>query len=82
MPEPLPVIVNRSGGTASSLGDELEAALREAFAGQAIDLRLVEGGEVAGAVARYVGRPLVAVGGGTAPRARRRPRWPAAGPRN
>jgi len=64
MPEPLPVIVNRSGGTASSLGDELEAALREAFAGQAIDLRLVEGGEVAGAVARYVGRPLVAVGGG------------------
>ena len=64
MPEPLPVIVNRSGGTASSLGDELEATLREAFAGQAIDLRLVEGGEVAGAVARYVGRPLVAVGGG------------------
>ena len=64
MAEPLPVIVNRSGGTASSLGDKLEATLREAFAGQAIDLHLVEGQDVAKTVERFAKQPVVAVGGG------------------
>ena len=64
MPEPLPVIVNRSGGMASTLGDKLEATLREAFAGHSIELRLVEGADLAETVARYAGRPVVAIGGG------------------
>ena len=64
MPDPLPVIVNRSGGTAATLGDTLEATLRKAFAGHAIELRLVEGADLAATVAGYAGRPLVAIGGG------------------
>lgn len=64
MSEPLPVIVNRSGGTASSLGDKLETTLREAFGEQRIDLHLVEGRDVAKAVERFVGRSVIAVGGG------------------
>ena len=63
MAEPLPVIVNRSGGTATSLGDKLEATLREAFGDQAIDLHLVEGRDVARTVERFVGQSVVAVGG-------------------
>ena len=47
MTEPIAVIVNPSGGTAASLGDKLEAAVRAAFAGQEIDLRLVEGKAIA-----------------------------------
>ena len=58
------VIVNRSGGTASSLGDKLEATVRDAFAGQAIDLHLIEGKDIAAAVKAAAGRPIVAIGGG------------------
>ena len=58
------VIVNRSGGTASSLGDKLEATVRDAFAGQAIDLHLIEGKDIADAVKAAAGRPIVAIGGG------------------
>lgn len=64
MRERIAVIVNRSGGTASSLGDKLEATLREAFTGQDIDFRLVEGREVPEAVVSVAGRPVVAIGGG------------------
>ena len=64
MPESLPVIVNRSGGTATSLGDKLEATVREAFAEQPIDLHLVEGKDIATTVERVVGRPVIAIGGG------------------
>ncbi|MCA1662002.1 MAG: hypothetical protein LC648_07515 [Novosphingobium sp.] len=58
------MVVNRGGGTAGSLGDALEHTLREAFAGQAIDLRLVEGRDVAATVEEVAGTPVVAVGGG------------------
>ena len=58
------VIVNKSGGTASSLGDKLEATVREAFAGQEIDLHLVEGNDIAEAVKSVAGRAVVAIGGG------------------
>ncbi len=63
---PLPVIVNRSGGTASKAGDDLADQLRKAFAnaGREIDLELVEGRDVAGAVGRHNAAPRVAVGGG------------------
>ena len=64
MSERIAVIVNKSGGTASSLGDKLEATVREAFAGQDIDLRLVEGKVVAEAVKSVAGRTVVAIGGG------------------
>ena len=64
MADRLPVIVNRSGGTATALGDKLEATLRDAFAGQAIDLELVDGSELADAVSRCADRPVVAIGGG------------------
>ena len=58
------VIVNKSGGTASSLDDKLEATVREAFAGQEIDLHLVEGNDIAEAVKSVAGRAVVAIGGG------------------
>ena len=63
---PLPVVVNRSGGTAAALGDTLEAKLREAFgaAGRDIDLHLPDGPGMAAALARVAGAPVVAVGGG------------------
>ena len=64
MLDPLPVIVNSSGGTATSLGDKLEATLREAFGERPIDLHLVEGKDIAETVERFVGSPVVAVGGG------------------
>jgi len=66
MSGPIPVLVNRSGGTAASkgdtLGDEIEAAFAEA--GVSIDLQLVEGDALAGAVKAVAGQPLVVVGGG------------------
>jgi diacylglycerol kinase family enzyme len=64
MIERIAVIVNRSGGTASSLGDKLEATVREAFAGQDIDLQLIEGKDIAATVKQAAGRAVVAIGGG------------------
>ena len=64
MRQPIAVIVNTSGGTAASLGEKLEATVREAFAGQDIDLRLVEGKQIGEAVKSAAGRPVVAIGGG------------------
>jgi len=61
----LAVVVNRSGGTASTLGDKLEGKLYEAFeaTGARIDLHLVDGRDVAEAVRRASGQSVV-VGGG------------------
>ena len=64
MSERIAVIVNTSGGTASALGNKLEATVREAFAGQEIDLHLVEGKDIAEAVKSVAGRAVVAIGGG------------------
>ena len=63
---PLPVIVNRSGGTASAKGGALSDAIEQAFADvhQPIALELVEGRDVAAAVERHKGAPRIAVGGG------------------
>jgi diacylglycerol kinase family enzyme len=62
----LPVLVNRSGGTAARLGDRLEADVRGAFeaAGVAIDLRLIRGDQMVEAVRAVADAPVVAVGGG------------------
>lgn len=64
MTERIAVIVNRSGGTASSLGDTLEATVREAFAGHEIDLQLIEGKDIAQTMKQFAGRAVVAIGGG------------------
>jgi diacylglycerol kinase family enzyme len=61
----LPVVVNRGGGTAASLGEKLAEQIERAFgeAGGAIDLQLVEGKDVATTVAA-LDAPVIAVGGG------------------
>ena len=64
MSERIAVIVNTSGGTAAALGEKLEAMLRDAFAGQDIDLHLVEGKDIAETVKGVAGRSVVAIGGG------------------
>ena len=62
---PIPVLINRSGGTAASLGDRLRPAIEDAFAkaGVAIDLRLIDGAAMQAAVRDCVGTPIVVVGG-------------------
>ena len=62
----LAVIVNRSGGTASTLGDKLEPTMRDAFekAGVAARLQLIEGKDIDAALEAATGAPIVAVGGG------------------
>jgi diacylglycerol kinase family enzyme len=63
---PVPVIVNRTGGTAAARGDALRGEIEAAFAdaGLAIDLQLLDGGEVQDAVKAASGQPLMIVGGG------------------
>jgi diacylglycerol kinase family enzyme len=60
------VIVNRSGGIASSLGDKLVDQIHQAFAAvaQPIDLQLVVGSDLEAASAKAAGAPVVAIGGG------------------
>lgn len=62
----IPVVINRSGGTARRLGKALEPQVRAAFAAHrlAIDLHLVNGNDLAAAIARMRGAAVVAVGGG------------------
>lgn len=62
----LPVIVNRSGGTAAREGKALERKLRDAFAAQGtdIDLQLVEGHEIERAVVARAHSDTIVVGGG------------------
>ncbi|MGN6357229.1 MAG: diacylglycerol/lipid kinase family protein [Novosphingobium sp.] len=62
----LPVLINRSGGTAAALGDKLEPLVHAAFAatGRAILLELLDPSGMAGAIARHRGAPVIVVGGG------------------
>lgn len=66
MAAPLPVLINRLGGTAAALGSGLEGAVRGAFArlGRSIILEILEGSEMAGAIRRHADAPVIAVGGG------------------
>ena len=61
----IPVVINRDGGTAASLGDKLADETREAFAAAhaGVDLHLVEGSAVAKTIGGLTA-PGVAVGGG------------------
>ena len=66
MSDPVPVLVNAGGGTAKAKGDRLAEELETAFAaaGVAIDLRLLDGCDIAATAADLSTRPLVVVGGG------------------
>jgi len=62
----IPVIVNRAGGTAASLGDALADRIAAAFeaAGLVADIRLIDGSDIADAVRALADVPTVVVGGG------------------
>jgi len=64
--DPIPVIVNRKGGTASSAGEGLAERIVAAFAALdcPVDVRLLDGCEIADAVREASDQPLVIVGGG------------------
>ena len=66
MSVPVPVLVNRGGGTASARGDRLGDEIGKAFeeAGLAIELRLLDGDAMDAAVRTVADRPLVVIGGG------------------
>ena len=66
MVQPLPVLVNRAGGTAAAMGDALGAGIEAAFAeaGRAIVLELLEPAQIPSALLRHAGAPVIVVGGG------------------
>ena len=66
MAQPLPVLINRSGGTAARLGDGLRDAVDAAFAeaGREIVLELIDGEDMPDALRRHAGAPVIVVGGG------------------
>jgi diacylglycerol kinase family enzyme len=66
MARTIPVLINRSGGTAAAMGDTLASAVDAAFSdtGRDIALELLDGGQIAEAARRHAGAPLVIVGGG------------------
>lgn len=66
MPVPLPVLINRSGGTAAALGERLEETVRAAFteSGRDITLELRDGKDMGEAVRRNLDASIIAVGGG------------------
>jgi diacylglycerol kinase family enzyme len=63
---PIPVFVNRSGGTAGKFSDKLTGELCNAFAeaGAKICIQLLEGDDLGPALKAVVGAPVVVVGGG------------------
>jgi diacylglycerol kinase family enzyme len=63
---PIPVIVNRAGGTAAAMGDALAERITTAFAaaGLAADVQAVDGGEVGDVVRSLANSPVVVIGGG------------------
>lgn len=60
------MLINQAGGIAAALGDSLRETVEQAFAaaGHEIDLELVEGTDMAEAVAHHRGKSRVVVGGG------------------
>jgi diacylglycerol kinase family enzyme len=66
MPGPLPVLINRSGGTAAALGERLEETVRAAFhaCGRTIALELVDGADIVRAIGNHRDASVVVVGGG------------------
>jgi len=63
---PVPVLINRTGGTAASRGDRLDGEIEAAFAtaGVPIALQLLDGCDVLEAAKAVAHHPVVVVGGG------------------
>jgi len=63
--QPLPVLINREGGTAAAAGAKIKADLEAAFAdaGLAAEVELIEGADIRPALKR-LDAPAVAIGGG------------------
>lgn len=63
---PLPVIVNRAGGTARRAGTRLETQLHAAFeaVGQPITVELIEGEGLEAALRKHAASPRLVIGGG------------------
>lgn len=63
---PIPVLINREGGTAAAAGNRLKRDVAAAFrkAGLTAETKLLDGAEVAQAAEKLKGRHLVVVGGG------------------
>jgi len=63
---PIPVIVNRAGGTAAALGVALVDRIAAAFAdaGLTADVRAIDGRDIADTVRTLADAPVVVVGGG------------------
>lgn len=63
---PIPVLINRQGGTAAAAGDRLKkrvvAALKQA--GLRVEVKLLDGGQIRPAVEALKDRDLIVVGGG------------------
>jgi diacylglycerol kinase family enzyme len=66
MPSPIPVIVNRAGGTAAALGDALADRIAAAFAAAdaVADVHLVDGEAIADTVRAFHDAPVIVIGGG------------------
>lgn len=66
MSRPVPVLINRSGGTAAAFGYALLQCIEDAFAdtGRDVAIEIHSGIDIAEAVARHADSPLVIVGGG------------------
>jgi diacylglycerol kinase family enzyme len=63
---PIPVLINRKGGTAAAAGDRLKQDVAAAFdeAGLKAEIKLLDGGEIPVATEALKDRDLVVVGGG------------------
>jgi len=65
-PVSIPVLINRHGGTARKLGDNLDRAVSDAFmaAGMRADVHYPEADDFSDAVRSFRGRGVIVVGGG------------------
>jgi len=63
---PLPILINRAGGSAAAAGDELKDSVEAAFrdAGLAADIELIEASQFSQAIAERTYASLIIVGGG------------------
>jgi len=63
---PLPVLINRAGGTAAAAGDKLKDSVEAAFreAGLVAEIHFLEASQIGQAIAERADAPLIIVGGG------------------
>jgi diacylglycerol kinase family enzyme len=63
---PVPILINREGGTARSAGEDLADTVETACkaVGMVADIQLLPGAEMGAAIDAAIGQPLIVVGGG------------------